>query len=372
MTSRNHSLSSFPGMTSRNRSLSSFPGMTSHNWFLSVILGLNTRRQFLPLVLAFTLLPTQLLAQPSEQSEATGLLVVWSNPSSARVYVDGRFLGTTPLEMLLEPGDHRLRVVKDGFLVSEHAANIVKGDRTEITAQLDRAAYLQVQSVPGGADLLVDGVKVAETPASVPVRPGERVVEVAKRGHETWTDEFNLIAGGRRLIDVNLPYKFGRLEILSVPNGATVFLDEERVGPAKPLILEEVMPGRHHLRLSMPTFEDAVREIAVERGETISIVQRLRHMQAYLEEEKEKRLERNTLIRRSIRIASLSVGVVAAVYASSVHQELKDKEDQYQQTAFSGPALRFREEVRDLEGDRNLWGGVAGLTLSVGLLTFFF
>ena len=42
------------------------------------------------------------------------------------------------------------------------------------------------------------------------------------------------------------------------------------------------------------------------------------------------------------------------------------------QTAFSGPALRFREAVRDLEGERNLWGGIAGLTLSMGLFTFFF
>lgn len=342
------------------------------NRFLSLIQIPRTRSLFLLLIPAFTLLPAQLPAQPSEQSEDAGLLVVWSDPGSARVYVDGRFLGTTPLEMLMVSGDHRVRVVKDGFLVSEHAVSVAAGDRTEVTAHLERAAFLQVQSVPGGADLLVDGEKVAETPATIPVRAGEMVVEVAKRGHETWTGEVRLIAGGRRLINADLPYKFGRLEILSVPNGATVFLDEERVGLAKPLILEEVTPGRHELRLSVPTFEDAVREIAVERGETISIVQRLRHTQAYLEQEKEKRDARSTLIRKSIRIASFSIGVVAAVYTSSLHRELKDKEDQYRETAFSGPALRFREEVRDLEGDRNLWGGVAGLTLSVGLFTFFF
>jgi hypothetical protein len=42
---------------------------------------------------------------------------VASEPAGANVFVDGQFQGTTPVEVArLAPGDHRVRLVKNGYL----------------------------------------------------------------------------------------------------------------------------------------------------------------------------------------------------------------------------------------------------------------
>ena len=58
-----------------------------------------------------------LLAAPRAGAGAVGTLSVTSDPAGAAVYVDGDFVGQTPISVpRLSAGDHRVRVVKDGYL----------------------------------------------------------------------------------------------------------------------------------------------------------------------------------------------------------------------------------------------------------------
>jgi hypothetical protein len=64
----------------------------------------------------------------STRSAGQGRLSIQSDPSGATVYVDGRPVGTTPLHSLsLALGDHRVRLVKDGYLENPRAVTIVAG-----------------------------------------------------------------------------------------------------------------------------------------------------------------------------------------------------------------------------------------------------
>lgn len=311
-------------------------------------------------------------ADASQSAEDAARLVVRSEPQAAHVYVDGEYRGMTPVEVEIDPGDHAIRIVKDGYLLVEQAVTIDPESRSELSVTLEAAAILRIVTAPGGADVLVDGVKEAESPAEVPVRPGLRAIEVVKTGHESWSGKLSFTAGERRLVNLELPYRFGRLEIFSSPSGSRVYLDDEAQDSVTPLVLEEVVPGRYHLRLVLDTFEDSVSEVTVGRGETVSVFEKLKHTLAYLEKERHRREARNAKIRTGVRIASLGVGVVSAAYAFSLHRGLKDREDLYSRTAFADRALKYRQEVLDWEERRNLWGGVAALTLSVGFLTFVF
>jgi|GEM_PF-3300198 len=322
--------------------------------------------------LIFCLWPTSSFPAADEPDIARGTLAVRTEPRSANVYVDGRFYGMTPAEIEVEAGPHDLRILLEGFMVVERRVEILRGERIEIAATLDPAAILVAKSIPGGADVLVDGERVGTTPAEVPVRPGVRVVSVTKEGHESWANKMWFDAGEKRWVNAELPYKFGRLEIHSIPKGAAVFLNDEERGTADPLLFESMTPGVYDLRLALPTYEDRVKEIMIERGETLSVVERLTHTPAYLEQERQRREVRNAKIRKVVRITSIGVGVVAAVYAGALHSGVKDREEQYHRTAYAEQALEYRQEVRDWEERRNLWGAVATLTLSVGIMTFVF
>ena len=68
---------------------------------------------------------------------STGALAVASDPSRAAVYVDGRFVGRTPLKVeRLPAGNHRVRLVKDGYLENGRVVTVVAGKSSSLEVGL--------------------------------------------------------------------------------------------------------------------------------------------------------------------------------------------------------------------------------------------
>src|SRR5882672_6706687 len=70
-------------------------------------------------------------------AETPGTLAVASEPAGAAVYVDGQFVGQTPLDVKnLQPGDHRVRLVKDGYLENGRVVNVSAGKTGSLQVRL--------------------------------------------------------------------------------------------------------------------------------------------------------------------------------------------------------------------------------------------
>ncbi len=65
-------------------------------------------------------------------------LVLQSNPSGATVTLDGKVIGVAPLKMPVDPGKHRLRVSREGFIAIEREVTFVEGVEETIDFELDR------------------------------------------------------------------------------------------------------------------------------------------------------------------------------------------------------------------------------------------
>jgi hypothetical protein len=69
----------------------------------------------------------------------TGGLSVDSRPSGAKVYVDGRLLGTTPLQShAVSAGEHAIRLEHDGYRQWTSAVRIMSNEQNRVTASLER------------------------------------------------------------------------------------------------------------------------------------------------------------------------------------------------------------------------------------------
>ena len=92
---------------------------------------------------------------------ATGLGVE-TNPEGAEVWIDGELAGTSPFELdELTPGEHDVRVTKDGFLPLEERFEISEADVSEplsFALQPERIS-LFLESVPSGAAVVINGAK---------------------------------------------------------------------------------------------------------------------------------------------------------------------------------------------------------------------
>jgi tetratricopeptide (TPR) repeat protein len=67
-----------------------------------------------------------------------GVIEVSSPESGATVEVDGKAVGTNPLDhsIYLAPGHHRVRMRKEGFAITEASVELAAGDRKEVALRL--------------------------------------------------------------------------------------------------------------------------------------------------------------------------------------------------------------------------------------------
>jgi hypothetical protein len=76
---------------------------------------------------------------PPADSRFAGMLVVDSRPSGARVYVDGKLAGTTPLSVAeIRAGEHVIRLERDGYRLWSSSVRVVAAEQNRVTASLER------------------------------------------------------------------------------------------------------------------------------------------------------------------------------------------------------------------------------------------
>lgn len=71
-------------------------------------------------------------------SDTTGLLLVNTSPSRAKVYLDGIYYGLSPLRLEMEPGVHAISVKLEGYRMVTEKVSVRKGDNTEMELNLER------------------------------------------------------------------------------------------------------------------------------------------------------------------------------------------------------------------------------------------
>jgi hypothetical protein len=130
------------------------------------------------------------------------------DPAGARVLIDGRVLGTTPLAepVTLDLGDHALFVQKAGFDPIEQTLHVMGGNEMTLTLRLTAqrpTAQLLVSADPKAA-VTVDGQLGSGGRFDGVVAPGPHDVLVTQPGKVTQRTQVQVHAGEALRIDVTL------------------------------------------------------------------------------------------------------------------------------------------------------------------------
>jgi len=127
----------------------------------------------------------EVLAAPGAGAGAVGTLSVTSDPAGAAVYVDGDFVGQTPIRVpRLSPGDHRVRVVKDGYLENGRLIKVTENRTGALQVRLTaRAAQNPAAQTPAAGLRIVviegeDSVNIIQQRTAVAT-----IVEVRDRNN---------------------------------------------------------------------------------------------------------------------------------------------------------------------------------------------
>jgi len=118
-------------------------------------------------------------------------LEVHSAPPGAELLLNGKFVGTTPMKLKVDPGKWNVKFSLDGRIPAEKNITITQGKNARIAVRLKpvpQVGTLHVTSNIVGAEVRIDGKLVGKTP--LPPLPGVRLgshqILVEKKGHLSW------------------------------------------------------------------------------------------------------------------------------------------------------------------------------------------
>jgi len=215
----------------------------------------------------------------SPAAPSYGTLFVTSSPEGARVYVDDRFVGTTPVRYGAEVGNHVVNVELEGYETYEATVNITGGETREVEVQLDaeeRLGQAVFESSPSGAEVYVDGQFVGTTPTDVvSLAEGEHQARFAYAGFDDTYVTFTVEDGGFERVSAELRSQVGTLVLRGNVGGANVFIDGLRVGTIPSgsglLTLEDLSAGTHQITVTAPGFNTYLGEFEILPGETTEL-----------------------------------------------------------------------------------------------------
>ncbi len=224
---------------------------------------------------------SQVVPIPSitEEKKAKTRVELTSDPEGAQIYLDGKYVGNTPLALYdISVGLHRLDILKDGYNRWESSITIKADIPNSIHIILNPTypevyqGIVSVDSQPRGADLYWNGAMIGRTKLEKKVEAGRYEIEIRMEGYRAWQRSVEVKAGQTVYIDAVLTpsgVESGYLSLASIPSGATIFLDERLLGNT-PLDRIKVSRGEHIIRVSKEGYLDWVRKANIPPGQNVS------------------------------------------------------------------------------------------------------
>ncbi len=190
--------------------------------------------------------------KPTPAAALAEVMVV-AEPPDALVMLDGRPVGRgSPVSIKnVEPGvEHKLRVVKDGYLTHDRTIELKRGEFLSVNVDLRTAALpiadLEIVSTPPGATVFMDDretkLRTPTTVEGIDVKK-PHTIGLYLEGYKFWTKEVELKAGQVKSFDVVLSKNFGSALIYSEPEGAIVIIDGTPAGQT-PLTRDDLDPEK--------------------------------------------------------------------------------------------------------------------------------
>ena len=217
-------------------------------------------------------------ASPADEPPAQARVNFNSQPSGARIILDGVERGTTPVTLPVAPGRHHFKYRLSGYedCDSFFSTYETPGPYIEKNGVLEEVkGLLLLKTEPASADIQIDGVSVGQTPrliTNLHVK-GNYSVKFRKTGYQDQTISVRFDGRKPLVREERLVTASGAIEISSEPAGATVTVNGIEKG-VTPIRVEQVPRGRATVKFHLDGFEDEVRELAINAGDvqTLPIV----------------------------------------------------------------------------------------------------
>jgi formylglycine-generating enzyme required for sulfatase activity len=201
------------------------------------------------------------------------LVPQWANvdissiPAGAAVFQGTTQIGETPMRLELLEGKHSLSLIHDGFKAWDGTVETVANeDQVLPTVQLEPAnAQLQVNSIPRGANVTVNGRYRGQSPVTIALSPDINYeIGLSKAGYGTTVRRIRLEAAASEEITVDLTARVGELTVEALPGDATIYIDGRARGTGT--ITLNLSSAPHRLEVKRDGYQTFSRSVTPRPG----------------------------------------------------------------------------------------------------------
>lgn len=215
------------------------------------------------------------------RTPTTGSIAVSSNPSGAKIFLDGTdTLHTTPSTLMgIAPGTHGVKLTLSGYSDSTEQSVVVNAGATTpadfTLTPLPTTGSISVTSVPSSAEIFINGVDTGRvTPFTLSgILPGSYTITVKHDGYYD-LDEIVSVETGTT-VDVDFPLielpAHGSITVYSVPSSAKIILDNVDTGHTTPYTLNNVLSDTHVVKVTFPGYWPYEKDVTVTSGNTVTV-----------------------------------------------------------------------------------------------------
>jgi hypothetical protein len=203
------------------------------------------------------------------------MLNITTTPPGAQIFLDGSFIGVSPIQVEVQPGQHTVLATMPGYSAAQQSFTVAPGETKTINLVLNpEQATLNVYSSPAGASIYVNGQYRGVAPSAgltLTLTPGTYTVEARLSGYQDASTTVTLNPGESRSITLTLVpiVRKATLNIFTNPVGASIYVDGNYVGTTRSTGLSvQVDPGTHTIIATMSGYQDTTVTVNVGSGET--------------------------------------------------------------------------------------------------------
>ncbi len=159
-----------------------------------------------------------------------GTLKIESVPSAAKLWVDDKFVGNTPISAEVLQSGSSVLLKKSGFNDWSDTLSVPAGE-TQVYPPVflvTADGYLQLETLPNGASVMLNGNFQGITPLKIPVRPEQKhKIDVMMEGYIKKPYRFTVASDQVLELQLTLQEDIGEIALSISPEGAKVYVDNK-------------------------------------------------------------------------------------------------------------------------------------------------
>ena len=204
-----------------------------------------------------------------------------SSPENAKVIIEGKEYGNTPLTTDLWIGSHRVEIVKNNYLTRELIITVDSSSENRVELELEGIATVSVVAEPDYAHIYINGDYVGEGIVdNYSVKAGDVEISIEAPEYATYKTSETIEMGENKIIEKKLDYLFGSVEVTSHPDTASLFLNDVETG-ITPYTHTRLRTGKYKLTLIKNNYTGITEDVFIKPNEVLKREYTLKFSKAY-------------------------------------------------------------------------------------------